>query len=185
MFHLSVVEDRRRENCGTRIATRAGRSNSARPNRTRMVKCRQSIWQSRYLAIRTMSRSIAVLASSADGRPQMRLPMRAVACAKACSTRAIRRAGCGPIGGQRDVPDYEWLRQPHPSQEAERPRYARDDAAGQQCEIENPSAYRARVCRAKASNGVIRQNYRHRPSKDQDRNGQSRLQHQAPYPSRR
>ena len=27
----------------------------------------------------------------------MRLPMRAVVCAKACSTRAIRRAGCGPI----------------------------------------------------------------------------------------
>ena len=33
------------------------------------------------------------------------------------------------IGGQRDVPEQEWLRQPHPSQEAERPRYARDDAA--------------------------------------------------------
>ena len=53
--------------------------------------------QSRSLAIRTMSRSIAVSASSANGRPQMRLPMRAVVCAKACSTRAIRRAGCGPI----------------------------------------------------------------------------------------
>ena len=26
--------------------------------------------------------------------------------------------------GQRDVPEQEWLRQPHPSQEAERPRYA-------------------------------------------------------------
>ena len=26
----------------------------------------------------------------------MRLPMRAVVCAKVCSTRAIRRAGCGP-----------------------------------------------------------------------------------------
>ena len=36
-----------------------------------------------------------------------------------------------PIGSQRDVPDKEWLRQPHPSQEAERPRYARNDAAGQ------------------------------------------------------
>jgi hypothetical protein len=47
--------------------------------------------------IRTMSRSIAVSASSADGRPQMRLPMRAAVCAKAYSTRAIRRAGCGPI----------------------------------------------------------------------------------------
>jgi transposase len=56
-----------------------------------------AIWQSRYLAIRTMSRSISVSASSADGRPQMRLRMRAVVCAKACSTRAIRRAGCGPI----------------------------------------------------------------------------------------
>ena len=56
-----------------------------------------SRWQSRCLAIRTMSRSIAVSASSADGRPQMRLPMRAVVCAKACSTAAIRGAGCGPI----------------------------------------------------------------------------------------
>jgi hypothetical protein len=43
-----------------------------------------------------------------------------------------------PIGGQRNIPDQEWLRQPHPSQEAERPHYARDDAADQQCEIENP-----------------------------------------------
>jgi transposase, IS5 family len=58
---------------------------------------RQSIWQSRCLAIRTMSRLIAVSALSADGRPQMRLPMRAVICAKVRSTRAIRRAGCGPI----------------------------------------------------------------------------------------
>ena len=40
---------------------------------------------------------VAVSASSADGRPQMRLPMRAVVCAKACSTRPIQRAGCGPI----------------------------------------------------------------------------------------
>ena len=54
-----------------------------------------------------------------------------------------------PIGGQRDVPEQEWLRQLHPSQEAERPRYARDDAAGQQCEIENPLACRACVRRAK------------------------------------
>jgi hypothetical protein len=37
-----------------------------------MAQRRQSIWQSRYLGIRTMSRSIAVSASSADGRPQMR-----------------------------------------------------------------------------------------------------------------
>jgi transposase len=68
-----------------------------KPNRARMAQCRQSIWQFRYLAIRTMSRSIVISASSADGRPPMRLPMRAVVCAKACSTAAIRRAGCGPI----------------------------------------------------------------------------------------
>ena len=168
-----------------KLRMRARPSNSPRPNRARMAQCRQSIWQSRYLAIRTMSRSIAVSASSADGRPQMRLPMRAVVCAKACSTAAIRRAGCGPIpppiGGQRDVPDQEWLRQPHPSQEAERPRYARDDAAGQQCEIENPLACRACVRRAKGSDGAIHQNYRDRPSNDQDRNGKSRLQHQTLY----
>ena len=57
--------------------------------------------------------------------------------------------------GQRDVPEQEWLRQPHPSQEAERPRYARDDAAGQQCEIENPLACRACVRRAKGSDGLF------------------------------
>src|SRR5262249_20537762 len=39
------------------------------------------------------------------------------------------------------------------------------------------SKIRARVERAKASNGIIRQNYRDRPSDDQDRNGQSHLQH--------
>ena len=60
-----------------------------------------------------------------------------------------------PIGGQRNVPDQQWLGQPYPSQEAERPRYARDDAAGQQCEIENPRPRRARVCQAKALIGVI------------------------------
>jgi hypothetical protein len=72
-----------------------------------------------------------------------------------------------------------WSATIHPSQEAERPRYARDDAAGQQCEIENPRARRGRVCRAKASNEVTRQNYREPPSDDHDRNGQSRLQHQS------
>ena len=62
---------------------------------------------------------------------------------------------CLQVGGQRDVPEQEWLRQPHPSQEAERPRYARDDAPGQQCEIENPLACRACVRRAKGSDGAI------------------------------
>ena len=111
--------------------------------------------------------------------------MRAVVCGKLARQEQYRERGVGryrlPIGGQRDVPVQEWLGQPHPSQEAERPRHARDDAAGQQCEIENPRARRACVCRTKASNGVVRQNYRDRPSDDQDRNGQSRLQHQTPY----
>ena len=86
-----------------------------------------------------------------------------------------------PLGGQRRVPEQEWLRQPHPSQEAERPPDARDDAAGQQCEIENPLACRACLRRAKGSDGAIYPNYRDRPSNDQDRNGQSRLQHQTLY----
>src|SRR4029077_16154474 len=43
-----------------------------------------------------------------------------------------------------------------------RPRYARDDAAGQQCEIENPRACRAWISRAKGSDGAIHQNYRDR-----------------------
>jgi Transposase domain (DUF772) len=47
--------------------------------------------------------------------------------------------------------------------------------------IENPLACRACVRRAKGSDGAIHQNYRDRPSNDQDRNGQSRLQHQTIY----
>ena len=43
-----------------------------------------------------------------------------------------------------------------------RPRYARDDAAGQQCEIENPLACRACVRRAKGSDGAVHQDYRNR-----------------------
>ena len=38
---------------------------------------------------------------------------------------------CLPIGGQRGVSDKERLCQPHPSQEAEGPRYARGDPASQ------------------------------------------------------
>jgi hypothetical protein len=64
----------------------------------------------------------------------IRLPMRAVVCADVGRYRL-------PIDGQRDVPDQEWLRQPHPSQEAERPRYARDDAAANNAK----SKIRARV----------------------------------------
>ena len=41
-----------------------------------------------------------------------------------------------------------------------------DDAAGQQCEIENPLACRACVRRAKGPDGPIHQNYRNRPSND-------------------
>ena len=55
-------------------------------------------------------------------------------------------------------------------------RYARDDAAGQQCEIQNPRACRACIRRAKGSDGAIHQNDWDRPSNDQDRNRQSRLQ---------
>ena len=47
--------------------------------------------------------------------------------------------------------------------------------------IENPLACRACVRRAKGSGGALYQNYRDRPSNDQDRNGQSRLQHQTFY----
>jgi hypothetical protein len=47
----------------------------------------------------TMFRSIAVSASSADGRPQTRLPMRNVVCVKACLTGPIRslRDGARPV----------------------------------------------------------------------------------------
>ena len=120
------------------------------------------------LVVQALTQTTALIGSRICGRPSV--------------------GGIGPhpacriaIGGQRDVPEQEWLRQPHPSQEAERLRHVRDDAAGQPCEIENPRACRACVRRAKGSDGVIHQNYRDRPSDDQDRNGQSRLQHQTPY----
>ena len=56
-----------------------------------------------------------------------------------------------------------------------------EDPAGQQREIENPLACRACVRRAKASDGAVHPNHRDRPSNVQDRNGQSRLQHQTIY----
>jgi hypothetical protein len=49
---------------------------------------------------------------------------------------------------------------------------------GPKSQIENPLACRACVRGAKGSDGAIHQNYRDRPSNGQDRNGQSRLQHQ-------
>lgn len=89
-----------RLSCGVRIPTRAGQSNSPRPSRARMAQCRRSIWRARYFAIRTVSRSIAVSASSADGWPQIRLSISAVVWAKDCSTRAIGERG----GGQYRLP---------------------------------------------------------------------------------
>jgi hypothetical protein len=62
-------------NCGsgsrpssdTRTATRAGRLNSPRPSRTRMVACRRLISRSRRSAIAPTSRLTRGSASSADG----------------------------------------------------------------------------------------------------------------------
>ena len=75
--------------CGTRIAMRARPSNSPRPNRAWMAQCRQSIWQSRYLAVRTMSRSIYVSATDAAAYEGRRLRQgfirRWAACARSPS----------------------------------------------------------------------------------------------------
>ena len=132
----------------------------------------------------TMFRSIAVSASSADGRPQMWLPMRAVCLRQGLLDKSNTASGAWPIPRYRSAANETFLnetvRQPHPSQEAERPRYARDDAAGQQCEIENPLACRACVRRAKdrmelfiRTIGIARATTRS--------DGQSRLQHQTLY----
>ena len=172
-FHaLSGLSDERAEfsmtGCRHVVSgTGVGGPCSGRP--PRMVQCRQWVWQSRYLAIRTMSRSIAVSASSADGRPQMRLP-ECRHCAKACSTRAIR-GPTPPIGGQRDLPDQVRLRQPHPSQEAERPRYAE---TMRRANKENRKS--ARVSSTCLPSKSIEWGY----SSELSGNGQSRLQHQTP-----
>jgi hypothetical protein len=118
-----------------------------------------------------MSRSIYVSATDAAAYEGRRLRQGLLDSSNTAS------GVVGPIGGQR-ASEQEWLRQPRPPLQVERPRYARDDAASQQCQIENPLACRACVRRAKGSDGAIHQNYRDRPSNDQDRNGQSRLQHQ-------
>jgi hypothetical protein len=73
-------------------AMRAGRSSSPRPSHARTVQCRRSILRFRCSDIRTTSRSIAALASSAYGQRQTWLPMRAAICAKACLTRPTRQA---------------------------------------------------------------------------------------------
>ena len=52
-------------------------------------------------------------ASSANGRPQTRLPMRAVVCARLARQQQYGERGVGryrlPIGGQRDVPKQEGI----------------------------------------------------------------------------
>jgi hypothetical protein len=63
-----------------------------------MAQRGQSIWQSRYLVIRTMFRSIAVSASSADGRPP--------AYRSAANETFLNKNG---------------IVKPHPSQESEKP----------------------------------------------------------------
>ena len=78
-----------------RIATRAGPSNTPRPSRARMDRRRPSIWRFRSSAIRTTSRSIAVLASFANGARRTPQPMRAAVCAMDFSTRPTRRAASG------------------------------------------------------------------------------------------
>ena len=80
-----------------------------------------------------------------------------------------------PIGGQRGVPGQERFCQPHPSQEAEGPYHARGDAAGQQREIKNPLACRARVRRAEGADGFVHPHHRHRTGDDQDRPRKPRL----------
>jgi hypothetical protein len=80
----------------TRTAMHAGRSSSPRPSRARTAPCRRSIWRSRYSSTTATTSSIAGLASSANGRPRMRPPMRDADCAMACSTRATPRLASGP-----------------------------------------------------------------------------------------
>jgi IS5 family transposase len=65
-----------------RIATDAGQSSSPRPSRPRTVQRRRSIWRSRSLAIRTTSRSITALASSANDARRTPQPMKAAVYAK-------------------------------------------------------------------------------------------------------
>jgi hypothetical protein len=66
-----------------------------------------------HLAIRTMSRSIAISASSADGRPQMRLPMRPSFAQGLLHSSNTASGGMGryrlPIGDQRDAPKQEGI----------------------------------------------------------------------------
>ena len=96
-----------------------------------------------------MSRSLSVSATDAAAYEGRRLRQGLLDSSNTAS--GVWADTADRSAGRRDVPEQEWLRQPHPSQEAERPRYARDDAAGQQCEIENPLACRACVRRAKGS----------------------------------
>ena len=72
----------------------------------------------------------------------------------------------------------ERLRQPRPSQEAEGSGNARGDTPSQQRKIENPLPGRACLCRAEGPHGPVHPDHRHRSGDDQDRLGQSRLQHQ-------
>ena len=71
-----------------------------------------------------------------------------------------------PIGGQRDVPEQEWLSSATSIERNRKAPLCMRRCGGPTCEIENPLACRACVRRAKGSDVAIHQNYRDRPSND-------------------
>src|ERR1700731_4290293 len=126
--HSRCVEGEARK--ATRTATPGGLGSSPRPSRTGTAHRQRSIGRSRSLAIQITSRSIAALASFANGARRTPPPMKAAVYGRTSRQNQYgeRRMGGLPIGGQRGVHKKERLRQPCPSQKAEGARPARSGA---------------------------------------------------------
>ena len=92
--------------------------------------------------------------------------------------RGLGRHGL-PVQGQRGVPRGERVRQPHPSQEAAGPADVAPHAAGERAQVHGPLTRRARLCGSEGQDAIVHPHRRDRPGDDQDRHGQSRLQHAA------
>ena len=123
--------------------------------------------------------------SSADGWPQMRLPMRAVVCAKACIDKTNTASGVWADTAYRSAANETFLNKngfiSHIHRKKPKGR-AMPETMRRANNAKSKSARLSSMYSAsKGSDGAIHQNYRDRPSNDQDRNGQSRLQHQTLY----
>ena len=154
-----------RPSSGRRIATRAGRSSSARPRRGRRHKAGRrhrdpDVRLSEPRLDRPPIRADPPLGRDRRGGLRGRAATRGTA-----RQDQHREPGVGGHGlsieGQRGVPRQERLRQSHSQKEASSAADARDDAARQCAQVRGPLTRRARLRDAERQNGALHPDHRH------------------------